>query len=73
MVQEVRSRWSSPERERPPARQPVEVRSSWSTSRADGFHIAGHVGKAASSPVSLKRRDASEVIGENQPVIPDRR
>jgi hypothetical protein len=36
-------------------------------------HIAGHVGKAASSPVSLKRRDNAPIVGEPQQVIPDRR
>ena len=29
-------------------------------SRADGAHTAGHVGKAASSPASLKRTDNGE-------------
>jgi hypothetical protein len=38
-------------------------------SRGDGGHIAPHVGKAASSPVSLKR-DSSVVVGEpRNPVV----
>ena len=57
--------------------------------RADGGHVAGHVGKAASSPVSISRRDAqpdnpsppeepfrsntSVVVGENRGVIQDSR
>jgi hypothetical protein len=72
------------------------TRSPWSTSgntrsgktgvsllgRADGGHLAGHVGKAASSPASLSRFDQpmpdpvprpTPVQGQPVGVIPDRR
>jgi hypothetical protein len=42
-------------------------------SRDDGGHIAPHVGKAASSPVSLKRADIEPAVGEPRGVIDSRR
>ena len=78
----------------------TELRSPTHRTRADakvgqtradlrGGHIAGHVGKAASSPMSISRRDAqpdrpvtpeqpfratsSVVVGENPGVIGDNR
>jgi hypothetical protein len=74
-ITETRSPWSL-DRSDPHAQRGVSPgsRSSPSNpSRADGAHIAGHVGKAASSPVSLKRRDNAPIVGEPQQVIPDRR
>ena len=68
MVQEVRSGFSSPERERVRTGAPVSNRSPWSTSRADGAHLAGFVGKGAAA----RRDNCSEVVGEPQDVI-DRR
>jgi hypothetical protein len=42
--------------------------------RADSGHRAGHVGKAASSPASLRRGDqTSPVQGMPPGVVPDRR
>lgn len=60
----TRSPWSSSS---PIRRQPGEpVRSAWSTSRADGGHIAGHVGKSGSSPASLRRDNAQNAIEERR-------
>jgi hypothetical protein len=68
MVEEVRSRWSSPPRDRGGSGQPVEARSPWSTSRADSAHVANHIAKGWRTPEALKR-DSSVVVGEPRGVV----
>ena len=69
----TRSPWSSSTSIRRQRGEPA--RSPWSTSRADGGHIAGHVGKAGASPASLRRDNAQAAIEErrllreNEPVV----
>jgi hypothetical protein len=71
MPTEVRSSWDTAGND-PRRGESPGSRSSPSNPRADGGHIANHLGKGAFGPVSLKR-DNVPVAGEPQPVIPDRR
>ena len=63
---EVRSPWSSTGNEARRGYSPGAYSNpSNGKARADGGHIAGHLGKAASQPASA-RRDTSQVVGGNQ-------
>jgi hypothetical protein len=56
------------ERGDPHPRRAESPGSRSSPSRADGGHIAGHIGKAASSPASLKRDNEPVLGGYRSPV-----
>ena len=74
---EVRSAWSSTPGDHPRWNETASSHGApYVDRRADqgGGHIAGHVGKAASSPMSLKRPDqAAPVIGVAPGVIDEER
>lgn len=71
MPTEVRSRWTSLERQTARTGEPVEVRSQFSTSRADGQHLARSPGKG---PAVRRPDNGNEpVTGENRQVIEERR
>jgi hypothetical protein len=70
-IREVRSPWSSSGGGSGNADHPIGTSPLSAPRRNDGFgHVAGHVGKAASSPVSLAHDLERISAGTGNKVIP---